>query len=1158
MSLGKVASDWKARYFEQTASCEFCGELDSVRHRAKDCKALESVRSRRRLATAHFDTASDLMTCHGLCEDTGTLDELRRRLQGIELKTVEMIPSSSKSRVPIFTDGTGNQARFPAWRLAAGSVARGGTGLLLTAFHVPGIAKTVPRSELYAGLLAIKMVHWIDLYTDHQRLFDGITAFSNGQGQELRASPYGNISRQMANEIEARPEGAVVAYKVKSHKAACEDDSARIKWMRKHNGLADRCAKDYNSKDRPEGFQSWYIREFEVVKKRQGLVGAIQRFLPDLSETALHLRAANKRRSVAAADAVGAGLRPLLTGVIDRFAEATFDLKIRLPDYAVLADKFLNGNTFANRLLDYLRRLRWADPGVGQGGRALSLLEILIDYHCATGTRLLVKHRFGQNKTDVAWLLPDLDARVGDSVITYQQELNSWDNCLNVTSTLFGQDVLPCLSDNVYTTLCSNGSVHFRCKGTRLQAKPVIQIFAKLKNGAFKEADLPVELDETAVLLINVRELRKASEPANRQIEVGQRRYRKQMKRAVFSYVTRRFLDRLPALVAGVCPELMARTNGVSGSRKVRQKGAVGGDEDSTDNGGWRRSLCWVCAAASALTWIALLFLTGHHFLERAEAEAPAPVSQGLGTNRAPEAASHHILKQKADLLESVVAGLRKELDDRDVKVVHLEGQLAAIRQPPPDTRRAPAMGGERPPQDAAPKVQQPPVAAFLRGGPPPLPGLGGRSPCDFRENVDYLTSGAEDLVQAQVTPEQCCQLCITKNELAPGSCTVSVLSSETDSPPRACWIKGGSSSDLRAVHKPGVRACWPPGHGLIPVNPPDPVKLVSEQEKRLQMLSASPGMGFVSVDLLRQRAVAIRGAIRHAWDGYRRLAWGMDELQPIAGRGKMNKFNHAVTMVDSLSTLWIAGLKEEFNEAKAWMAANMASKLRGISGSASVFETTIRTLGGLLSAYDLSRDYLEDKLFLDLSVQLGHKIVSVVSNAGVTPYTFSGGNGGMGCHSLAESGTIQLEMRYLSHVTGDPSFAERVDKFYALVRGKKSIDGLYSNCYDSGRGKITMGADGDSFYEYLIKAYVQGGQRDEALWGMYDQAVDGMEKHLVKKAEDLTYLGVLQWNGGDTGNYVAEMEHLTCFVPGWLALGANTSKGEQTRSHRMDLAKSI
>ena len=216
-----------------------------------------------------------------------------------------------------------------------------------------------------------------------------------------------------------------------------------------------------------------------------------------------------------------------------------------------------------------------------------------------------------------------------------------------------------------------------------------------------------------------------------------------------------------------------------------------------------------------------------------------------------------------------------------------------------------------------------------------------------------------------------------------------------------------------------------------------------------------------------------------------------------MSGRGFELKFHHAVTMVDALDTLWIMGLREEFNEAKNWLAGNLPAKLRGLGGSTSMFETGIRTFGGLLSAYDLSGD----QVFLDMSLQLGRRMIAAVGANGVSPYTFGGGNGGSQCRSLAESGTCQLEMRHLSRITGDPSFADKVNKFYDTVREKPSIDGLWPNCFMNGKGKITFGADGDSFYEYLLKVWVQGGQQEDQMWNMFDAAADGLEKHLLRKA---------------------------------------------------------
>ncbi|CAN0516468.1 unnamed protein product, partial [Ectocarpus sp. 8 AP-2014] len=80
----------------------------------------------------------------------------------------------------------------------------------------------------------------------------------------------------------------------------------------------------------------------------------------------------------------------------------------------------------------------------------------------------------------------------------------------------------------------------------------------------------------------------------------------------------------------------------------------------------------------------------------------------------------------------------------------------------------------------------------------------------------------------------------------------------------------------------------------------------------------------------------------------------------------------------------------------------------------------------------------------------------------------------------------------------------------------------------------VTFGALGDSFYEYLLKVWMQGGRREESYRRMYEDAMDGVAELLVQKARGLTYLS--EWNGTRRQH---RMDHLACFLAGNLALGA-------------------
>ncbi len=63
---------------------------------------------------------------------------------------------------------------------------------------------------------------------------------------------------------------------------------------------------------------------------------------------------------------------------------------------------------------------------------------------------------------------------------------------------------------------------------------------------------------------------------------------------------------------------------------------------------------------------------------------------------------------------------------------------------------------------------------------------------------------------------------------------------------------------------------------------------------------------------------------IKHAWDGYRKFAFGANELKPMSkighSAGVFGRTKMGATLVDSLDTLYITGLMDEFEEAKKWV----------------------------------------------------------------------------------------------------------------------------------------------------------------------------------------------------------------------------------------------
>lgn len=105
--------------------------------------------------------------------------------------------------------------------------------------------------------------------------------------------------------------------------------------------------------------------------------------------------------------------------------------------------------------------------------------------------------------------------------------------------------------------------------------------------------------------------------------------------------------------------------------------------------------------------------------------------------------------------------------------------------------------------------------------------------------------------------------------------------------------------------------------------------------------------------EVREKRLAEVKSAFLHSWEGYKKEAWAKDELRPIQGGFKTPFCGWAATMVDSLDTLWIMGLKEEFELSIIELRNVDFTHTQGCQ--INLFETTIRHLGGLLSAFDLS-----------------------------------------------------------------------------------------------------------------------------------------------------------------------------------------------------------
>lgn len=131
-------------------------------------------------------------------------------------------------------------------------------------------------------------------------------------------------------------------------------------------------------------------------------------------------------------------------------------------------------------------------------------------------------------------------------------------------------------------------------------------------------------------------------------------------------------------------------------------------------------------------------------------------------------------------------------------------------------------------------------------------------------------------------------------------------------------------------------------------------------------------------------RRYAVRQAFKHSWDSYRKYAWLHDEVKPVSAGFKDHFGGWGATLVDALDTLHLMGWSGDFSIAVADLKKVEFTVPR--IENLNVFETTIRYLGGLLGAYDVSDQ--KHSILLQKAVQVGEMLYHAFDTPNRMPIT--------------------------------------------------------------------------------------------------------------------------------------------------------------------------
>lgn len=247
-----------------------------------------------------------------------------------------------------------------------------------------------------------------------------------------------------------------------------------------------------------------------------------------------------------------------------------------------------------------------------------------------------------------------------------------------------------------------------------------------------------------------------------------------------------------------------------------------------------------------------------------------------------------------------------------------------------------------------------------------------------------------------------------------------------------------------------------------------------------------------------------VKAEFQHAWNGYKKYAWGNDDLRPLS-KTYHNWYSEPLLMtpVDALDTMYLMGMKAEADKTRVYITENLKfDKDLYVQN----FEITIRILGGLLANYQITGD----KKLLAMAEDLGTRLLPVFDSPTGLPYKYVNLRTGKTRGAItnpAETGTLIIEFGALSKLTGKPVFYEKAKRALVETYKRRSPIGLVGTNINVETGQWTnpdshISAEIDSYYEYLLKCSVLFD--DAECRTMWEDSITKINTYLADEGENM------------------------------------------------------
>ncbi|TRX95954.1 hypothetical protein FHL15_003096 [Xylaria flabelliformis] len=247
-----------------------------------------------------------------------------------------------------------------------------------------------------------------------------------------------------------------------------------------------------------------------------------------------------------------------------------------------------------------------------------------------------------------------------------------------------------------------------------------------------------------------------------------------------------------------------------------------------------------------------------------------------------------------------------------------------------------------------------------------------------------------------------------------------------------------------------------------FPVPESEIIPLPTEKPKKIPTIQFAFGKESAENRELREaRQQQVKAEMERGWAGYWKYARGHDELSPVSKKYRDPFCGWAATLVDSLDTLWIMGMEEEFKE--ALLEVEKIDFTIGKRPEIPVFETTIRYLGGLIAAYDVSGGKSGGyDILLEKALELAEILMGVFDTPNRMPVLYYNWKPSFASQprraptnaGVAELGSLAMEFTRLAQITKENKYYDAVaritDAFYEWQESGTSIPGIFPEQVDA------------------------------------------------------------------------------------------------------------